>query len=201
MDKNIQNEVTLEGPRHKTGFSGFSFRRTIGDKYSNEQTEVQRVKYGEIKDEITDGAVLSHIVLDDSKAVPVMFNRYNFKKILRFHGYFNAADIVVTANEFEEGLFIKGEDGKRDKINLIKNTDKGCFVIGANKINGFGVVTFFEQYNSKQKQRYLASMRKRGMSFRSLEGGEASPIDSIRYRRNRLPAHQSGVRADGESIR
>ena len=33
--------------------------------------------------------------------------------------------------------------------------------------------TFFEQYGAREKQQYLASMRKRGTPFQVLEGGES----------------------------
>ncbi len=169
-----KRDKTAERARNKTGFSGFTFKRIIGDKYGKERLEVDRIKYGSIKDEIKDGVILSHVLPKEySKPVPLMFNRKNFAKVVRYHGYFNTADIVMTANEFEEGIFIKGKEGGPDKINLIKNTDKGCFVIGANRFNGFGVVTFFEHYGPFQKQQYLASMRKRGTPFQVLEGGES----------------------------
>ncbi len=183
MNEPGKNLTERESPRTKTRFSGFSFRRLIGNKYSNTVVEVDRVKYGTVKDEVADGAILSSVKTgNDSKPIQVMFNRYNFKKILWHHGYFNSADIIVTANEFEHGIFIKGVDGKPDKINLIKETDSGCFVIGANRFNGYGVVTFFEQYNRAEATQYLDSLRNRGITFQSLGGRQYPPsIDPPRY--------------------
>ena len=200
MKNNPKKQINLEGARNKTGFSGFTFKKTIGDKYSKKLAQVNRIKYGKVKDEVDDGAELVSVSPNGSKMIPVMFNRKNFKKIIRDHGYFNTADIVVTANEFEEGIFIKGTDNKPDKINLIKDTDKGFFVLAANRFNGYGVVTFFEQYDAGQKQQYLASVRERGISFRTWRA--AGPHPSISRgttdARDRVPASLSGVRADGE---
>ncbi|MBU6426728.1 hypothetical protein KGQ27_00595 [Patescibacteria group bacterium] len=175
MNEPGKNSTRRESPRTRTRFSAFSFSLLAGDRYSRVVAEVDRIKYGSIKDEVTDGAVLSKVLLDKgSKPIPVVFNRYNFKKILWHHGYFRSINIVVTANEFEEGVYIKGVDGRPDKINLIKNTDGGCYIIGANRFNGYGVVTFFEQCEPSQKQQYLASMRKRGTPLQVLEGGGSS---------------------------
>jgi hypothetical protein len=195
-----KKRIISEGARHKTGFSGFTFKHSVGNKYPKEIAEVDRIKYGKVKDEIGDGVELTRVSPDGSKVIPVMFNRYNFKKIIRDHGYFNSADIIVTANEYEEGVFIKGEAERPDKINLIKETDKGFFVLAANRFNGYGVVTFFEQYDADQKQQYLASVRKRGKSFRTWRA--AGPHPSISRgttdARDRVPASLSGVRADRE---
>jgi hypothetical protein len=198
MQNITQKRMISEGARNKTGFSGFTFKHSVGDKYLKEIAEVDRIKYGTVEDSFFDGATLSRVTLDNSKTFPVMFNRKNFRKILRDHGYFNSADIVVTANEFEEGIFLKGIEGKPDKINLFKDTEGGCFVIGANRFNGYGVVTFFEQYDADQKRQYLATIRKRGMPFRSLEGGGSSSIASGEVNPGgRVPASLPGVRADG----
>lgn len=194
-----EKRVISKGAKHKTGFSVFTFKRMIGSKYSKEIAEVDRIKYGTVTDPFIDGAVLSRVTPTDSKTIPVMFNRKNFRKIIMDHGYFNSADIVVTANEFENGIFIKGVDGKPDKINLVKDTEGGCYVIGANRFNGYGVVTFFEQYDERQKQQYLAAIKKRGMLFRSLEGGGSSSIASGEINpEGRVPASLPGVRADKE---
>ncbi|MCX6718985.1 MAG: hypothetical protein NTZ38_01250 [Candidatus Taylorbacteria bacterium] len=199
MNLKHQKTDNLEGARNKTGFSGFTFKRVIGDKYVNKIAEVERVKYGAVKDEVKDSATLSVINPEGSKDIPVMFNRYNFKKIIRSHGYFNSADIVVTANEYDEGVFIKGTEEKPDKVNLVKKTDSGCFVIGANRFNGYGVVTFFEQYNKAEAKQYLDSLRSRGVAFELWEDGSTlhpSISRGTTDARDRVPASLSGVRAD-----
>ncbi len=198
MNANQQKRMPSEGPRTKTSFSGFTFKHIVDKKYSKKMDQVFRIKYGKIKDDIDDSAELSLVSPDGKKIIPVMFNRRNFIKIIRDHGYFNTADIVVTANEYEEGIFIKGTGGKPDKINLIKNTDKGCFILAANRFNGYGVVTFFEQYDQDQKQQYLASVHKRGISFRTWRaaGPHPSISRSTTDARDRVPASLSGVRAD-----
>jgi len=199
MKNNPKKQAALEGARNKTGFSGFTFKRAIGNKYRKEIAEVDRIKYGTVEDSFFDGAVLSHVAPTDAKTFPVMFNRKNFRKIVRDHGYFNSADMVVTANEFENGIFLKGVEGKPDKVNLFKDTEGGCFFIGANRFNGYGVVTFFEQYDADQKRQYLATIRKRGMPFRALEGGGSSSIASGEVNPGgRVPASLPGVKAYGE---
>ena len=63
MQNLTQKRVISEGARHKTGFSGFTFKNTIGGKYSNELAGVDRIKYGKIKDEIADGVELTRALL------------------------------------------------------------------------------------------------------------------------------------------
>ena len=182
----------------KTSFSGFTFKGTLTKKDLVIVEEVERIRKGIVKDDMYDGAVVVEVknLPNNSKPIQILINRKNVNKIISDHGNFNSEDLVKTANEFEEGIFIPGDKNKPDKINLIKYTDNGCFVLGANRFNGYGVVTFFEQYDTDQKRQYLASIKKRGMSFQRLEGGGSSSIASENKPESRVPASLSGVSTD-----
>ncbi len=77
-------------------------------------------------------------------------------KIMRSHGDFASENLILTANKPTHLVIINGGQ----KINLVKQFgENSYFILGANKINGYYTVTFFEPEN---KHYILKRVFKRG---------------------------------------
>lgn len=163
----------------KTGFSGFSFGKT--KSYKPVVQNILRVKGGQVSSSIHDGALLGKIsMVANEKEIPVLLNQVNLRKIESTHGTFNPYDMVRTVREYDEGILIPKSGHTSEKINLIKKTPTGYFVLAANRFNGYGIVTFFERFPDNQKTKnYLASIRKRGSSF--VNSGRAAVPSSVTH--------------------
>jgi hypothetical protein len=165
----------------KTQFLSKSvFVMPIG-RYQKEISEIERIKSGKVSDSVKDSALIATLktVPNSTKPVGIFLNQENMRRILLKHGDFATGDIILTANEFDVGVYIDKTETGPEKINLIKVIPgAGIFVLGANRFNGYGVITFFAQYDAGQGQQYLASLKRRGTLFLSKEGGGSSSITS-----------------------
>jgi hypothetical protein len=164
-------EETHQALPGKSKFSHFMFNERAQSEFKVFVDNVEKLKSGNIADPIHDGQKIG-IIVDSwdtgKKEISLFLNYENTKKIIHEHGELPSRALVHTANNFDVGVFIKGIRTKKDKINLIKVTsDGGVFVLGANRINGYGVVTFFEQYHPRQAKEYLALIMRRGIPFSS----------------------------------
>lgn len=167
----------------KTGFSGFTYKGKLGGKYKKEISEVKRIKEGEVTDDVADTAELTTLIIPEgNKPSTLTLNRIESDRIISKHGDYSVEDIVMTAKEFDDGVFIpKSESRKVDKVNLIKYTDDGFFLLGANRYNGYGVVTFFEKYpNNKSTENYLSNILEDGIKIENttIEGDALDVADS-----------------------
>jgi len=152
----------------KTQFSGKPIFVISTEKYQREISEVERIKSGKVIDKEKDSALIAVLksIPNSIKSVSFFLNYVSVLRILDKHGDFAVDDLILTANEFDVGVYIKSEGVMPDKVNLVKKIPKGgILVLGANRFNGYGIVTFFAQYNPRQAQQYLASIKKRGMLF------------------------------------
>lgn len=181
---------------NKGAFSGFTFGK-VKDAFKIFVEGINKVKAGEVTDVIKDGkrvGVIKNLWDDGKKEIDILINYQNAKLIAQKHGAIPADDLVTVINEFEDGVFIKAsnKEKNKDKINLIKMTpDGGMFVVGANRINGYAVVTFFEQYDKKKAKKYLDSLKNQGIGFKPT--GRAAVPPSITTIESRVPASLSGV--------
>jgi len=173
----IQNNTPA--PSGKDSFSGFSF--PASPKTEPFVSEVDRIKSGNVKDPVTDSSTIGKIsdVWDTKqKNIAITLNYKDAEEIVKKHGSFSSQNIVSTANDYDVGVFQKGIGVGKNKINLIKIAPDGFFVLGANRYNGFGVVTFFEKFGSSPKdKKYLETLLSRGTPFSS--GGAAYPSSSL----------------------
>ncbi len=80
----------------------------------------------------------------DNKERSLILNAEILEKIVRDHGAFNVDNLVINAIDWD--FLICNVDGNPDKINLIKQIDDygNYFTIGANRHNGFYIVTHYE---------------------------------------------------------
>ncbi len=152
--------------KNKTWFSGFTYKWTKkAEKYYLIIEEAKRVANWKVKDPITDSARLGNITLPlNNWKSYIVINNQSFNIIKHKHWEYNIEDIVVTANEFEKGVYISATSQNPEKLNLIKYIDDWYFILWANRFNWFSIVTFFEKFpNNKSAKKYLQSIEKRGI--------------------------------------
>jgi hypothetical protein len=118
----------------------------------NEQEEYYKNKLELLNNENIEESVLAILptfISNDGKVRPLILNKQIVKKIKTGHGEFILENIILTANDFD--FVIKNVDGNKDKINLIKLIPKSphFLTIGANRINGFFTVTYYESRPKK----------------------------------------------------
>ncbi len=152
----------------KTAFSNFSF--TPEKKFEEWIENIENIKKGLVSDIELDGkeiGIVINIWENGKNSVIIKLNYKNVQKIVFDHGSLPSNELVQTINAYDQGIYIPGMPPLiRDKINLIKSKPNGgIYVAGANRINGYGLVTFFEQLTPEQAQHYLVSIKKRGSVF------------------------------------
>jgi hypothetical protein len=93
--------------------------------------------------------ILPSFVSYDNKNRPLIINKDIIKKIENNHGKIISENVIITANDFD--FIIKNVDDNKDKINLIKiiPNSPNFLTIGANRINGFFIVTYYESRPKK----------------------------------------------------
>ena len=100
-------------------------------------------------------------VSQDGKERPLIFSSLIAQKIIRDHGSFSLENLIINALEWE--YVICNVDKNPDKINLIKkipNTDT-YLTIGANRDNGFFLVTHYEAI-AKDSEKLKNLLRNKG---------------------------------------
>lgn len=131
---------------------------------------LNRIIRGDIKDEINDSAhlvSLSEFVVNNGKSTPVLLNKKNYDLIVSKHGKIDHQSLIDTARNYTNGFYFKSF-GEPDKMNLLKQGKNNyLYVIGANKFNGYGVVTFFDQVKPRKIKNYIKALRRRdGIEFK-----------------------------------
>lgn len=127
----------------------------------NEMSVLQKINdvvSGKFKKEAI--ARIPTFVSFDGRERPLIFSSETSKKVNQ-HGEIIPDNLLFTANDWDYA--IKNIDGNKDKINLIKqipNSDN-FLVIGANRDNGYFIVTHFE-YVSKTGKELKNLLKKRG---------------------------------------
>ncbi len=108
----------------------------------------------------------------DNKSRNLILSRNIIKKIERDHGSVVLENLIINANDWD--YVIKNVDQNQDKINLLKLTPYNTILlIGANRINGFFMLTHYEIINNRKKDK-LKNLLKRGDSLNNT-GGAAVP--------------------------
>lgn len=167
-------------PLKDTGVAMKDKEVTVGNKFSDEITKnedvyiknANKVKNGEVNDEIKDGKIIGKTPKKVAKIKTVenkevKLNYKNAKNIIEKHGKLDTIDLVATINIPDIVVVIKTEGGK-EIINFIKFFDGGMQVAGTVSIkDGFASITHYEKIAStKQKDRriqnHLNQLLKRG---------------------------------------
>ncbi len=132
------------------------------------KTKLNRINKGDVENIDSDSvkiASLSSTFLNNGVETPVLLNKKNYDLIKAKHPLFSHDDLIETGKNPTD-RFIFEKNGEPIKINLIKrNKDGSIFVIGANRFNGYGIITFFDQIDSRRAKNYLESLKRRGKSF------------------------------------
>lgn len=118
---------------------------------------INKIKRGQVLDIETDGKIIGK----NPDGVKILLNYANAKNIVLKHGLLPAGNLTITFNHPSKIIKIKRERNKPNKLNYIKEFKNGFFVGGANKINGYAVVTFFEPHAGNLED-YYKSLLKRG---------------------------------------
>ena len=144
---------------------------------------VENIKLGRVSDAITDGKNIGRLpsaAKENLNDLDLLLNYKNAKKIIDDHGALPAGGLIKTSNEADAIYLIK-EAGEKDKINFVKVFDDGAMaIVGANRIDGYATVTFFESSKDiRVKQKYLNSIEEKGILVFS--GGTASRLAEVRY--------------------
>jgi hypothetical protein len=89
-------------------------------------------------------AILPTYASHDNKSRPLILHTDIVFKIEHGHGNIVLENLIINANNWD--YIIKNVDGNKDKINLIKSIPNTSYflTIGANRINGFFIVTHYE---------------------------------------------------------
>jgi hypothetical protein len=117
-------------------------------------------------------ALLPSFVSNDNKKRLLILNNNIINKIEKDHGKIILQNLIINANDWD--YVIKNVDKNTDKINLIKVINsKGLLLIGANRINGYFMLTYFE-ITTKNSQTKLKNLLQRGDSLNNT-GGAAFP--------------------------
>ena len=95
-------------------------------------------------------ALLPSFASNDDKRRSLIFKQEILNKIENDHGKIIVENLVINANNWD--YVIKNIEGNKDKINLIKmiSNTKHFLTIGANRINGYFVVTHYESSPKKR---------------------------------------------------
>lgn len=149
-------------------------------QYSLYLKELQNLKSGKVKDRENDLRQVGKTPQTTDTAineVPVMLNRNYMDKITDDHGSFPENGFLETLNNPDHVVVFR-EAGKPDKLNFVRmNKDGSSSLVGANRINGFATVTFFEVY--KNKKNYLPNLLKaKGGNLVYSSGRTAVPSSS-----------------------
>lgn len=131
---------------------------------------INKIKRGLVKDIETDGKLVGK----NPDGVKILLNYVNAKNIVLKHGFLPAGNLAITFNHPSKIIKIKREREKIEKLNYIKEFKNGFFVGGANKINGYAVVTFFEPHTENLGD-YYNSLLKRGKVIFDFSGRTAVP--------------------------
>lgn len=127
----------------------FKYNKNIRKLNKNESIYMQRLKL--LIDDELDEIIISILPIFasyDYKIRPLIFNKNILHKIEVNHGKIIPENLIINANDWD--YIIKNVDGNRDKINLIKMiNDRHYITIGANRFNGFFVVTHYESRPKK----------------------------------------------------
>lgn len=131
---------------------------------------INKIKRGQVLDIETDGKIIGK----NPDGVEILLNYVNAKNIVLKHGLLPTGNLVITFNHPSKIIKIKRGKGKPEKLNFIKEFNKGFFVGGANRINGYAVVTFFEPHTGNLED-YYKSLLKRGKVIFDFSGRTAIP--------------------------
>lgn len=93
-------------------------------------------------------ALLPGIISFDLKPRFLFIAKEILNKILSDHGMFTIENLIITLADWD--YVLQNVKGDPDRINLIKKipNSNNFFVVGAKRINGFFMLTYFE-YSSK----------------------------------------------------
>lgn len=198
---NAQNGVLLRPSENQTPTPG-------SVSFDNALSELTRIAKGNVSDPVSDGAKLAIMnigIINKGIDTPLLLNKKNYDLILaKRQGVLDHNNLVDTALNYTQGFFIQ-KNLEPDKIDLVKqNTDGSLFVIGANRFNGYGVITYFEQIDARKAKNYLDSLQERGESF-TKSGGTASGLTTVPHPSSitpegGVPASLSGVKPDGTTL-
>jgi|GEM_PF-2836806 len=131
-------------------------------------------------------AILPEFVSYDNKSRPLFLHVDIVNKIERDHGKIILENLIINANSWD--YVVKNVDGNKDKINLIKKIPNTTYflLIGANRVNGFFIVTHFESRsenidklkNLLQRGDFLTSIEEAALSHLQLpHSASASQLD------------------------
>lgn len=118
---------------------------------------INKIKRGQVLNVETDGKIIGK----NPDGIEILLNYVNAKNIVLKHGLLPSGNLAITFNRPSKIIKVKREEGKSEKLNYIKEFKNGFFVGGANRINGYAVVTFFEPHTGNLKD-YYKSLLKRG---------------------------------------
>jgi hypothetical protein len=139
-------------------------------------------------------ATIPGFISYDGQQRSLVFSREIADKIQKDHGHIVPENLIINAHDWD--YVIRNVNGNPDKINLIKQTSGDGFIrIGANRDNGFYIVTHYENREGKgQKLKNLllqgdfldSSGRTQIPSFATApEGAASQPVgDSAFWRQN-----------------
>ena len=194
-EKSDADIANIFGEESKSQFKSKTVEDTLNEEEQKYYKDVQSVLSGEI--EKTDIANIPSFISYDGKERPLVLNKIIVDKIENDHGKIDAKNLILNANEWDYA--IKNVQGDKDKINLIKKIPdtNNYLMIGANRDNGFFVVTHFE-IESKTDNR-LKNLLEKGDSL-DRNGRAAVPSFATSPEGDASQLDLSGVKSDDDSI-
>ncbi len=134
----------------------------------------------------------------DNKIRPLIFSYEVAQKIVKDHGMFVFENLIITSHDWE--YLIKNVDRREGKINLIKQipNTSDYFTIGANRHNGFYVVTYYEK-EAKNSKKLKNLLRNKGDAL-DRAGRAVYPSFATSSEEAASQPNLSGVRTDKERI-
>jgi hypothetical protein len=142
-------------------------------------------------------AIIPKFVSADCKSKMILIKRYIIDKITFDHGSILVENLIINANDWD--IVLKNVDGNMDKINLIKlfPDSSNYLVIGANRDNGYFLVTHYEVIADAGNE--LKSLLGRGDSLDKY-GFPLEPFVNGTFFRKSEPERVSGKGTDTDTI-
>ncbi len=162
----------------KTPFSANKREESIPSEYREYADTLKKIKAGDVENRIA-----RYQIAD----LPEEFGNKGNRTDLRItyhvvdkvagskigHGSFPIYEFLKTTNEPDGIITFPVNDKGIESINIVKKLDNELYVVGAVRVNGYNVVTFFEPKTS-DKQKYLAKAKADGGTLAYDSGGSQS---------------------------
>lgn len=123
---------------------------------------------------------VSSLASYDGRSRPLILHADIIRKIELGHGKIVLENLIISINDWD--YILKNVDGNKDKINLIKKIPHTPYflTVGANRINGFFIVTHYE--SRPKKHNTLKNLLRNKGDF--LENTEEAALSHLQLSRD-----------------